>query len=198
MAITVHTSLEDLPRRLRSFGDQIPYATSLALNDAGFGLMREEKSQLGQQITLRNTWTQRGIRVLKSNKSNLQVEVGHTRWYIESLIEGGARHARQGYRYEGKRYLIVPAAGQKTATGKLRRIPSGAEPFVIKEGDHNILAYRKAGGRRSSLVVIGLLVLETDYKAKTYDHEGVAQDYLNQNWPRHWLAGMERAAASAR
>lgn len=195
--ITVRTSLDDLPRRLQNFGDQIPYATSLALNDAAFGLMREEKSELGKQLTLRNTWTQRGMRVDKANKVNLTAEVGNIRWYVESLIAGGQRKALQGIIHNGQRYLIVPSREFKTATGKLRRIPRSKKAFVFEHNDSLLLAYRKTK-KRKPLVIVGRLVLRTEYDANTYDQPDVVTDYLDRHWPKHWLDAMERAAASAR
>lgn len=195
--IVLKTSLNELPFRLRQFGDQIPYATSLALNNAAFGLMREEKSELRSQLTLRNTWTERGMRVAKANKRTLEAEVGNIRWYMETLIDGGRREALVGIKHNGESYLIVPSKEAKTPSGRLRKIPKNKKTFVFEHDDGLLLAYRKTK-KRTPLVVVGKLVLKTDYDSKTYNHPDVVTDYIQRNWPKHWLDGMEKAAATAR
>lgn len=195
--VTVNTSLDDLPAVLSNFADQIPYATSVALNNTAFGLMRHEKSEMAKELDLKNTWTQRGMRVDKSSKRDLTARVGNIRWWMESLAEGGERRPKVGINHKGRRYLLVPSKEMRTATGKLRSLKS-KNLFVFKsDNDSLLLAYRKTK-KRLPLVIVGRLELETDYDADTYPHDEIVSDYIAKHWDRNWKQAMVRAARPAK
>ncbi len=194
--VTVHTSLDQLPKVLRNFGDQIPFATAMALNETAFDGMRMEKAELDSKLDLKNTWTQRGIRVEKANKRDLTATVGQLRWYVESLVEGGQRRAKLGIVYQGQRYLLVPSQEMKTATGKLKKIKN-KNPFVFRKDDQLFLAYRK-GKRRLPLQVVGRLVTETEYQSRTFPRHELWAGFIHQHWERNWRKAMIRAARTAK
>lgn len=194
---TINTTLADLPRVFQHYADQIPYATSVALNDTAFGLMREEKKQLDRHLELRNTWTQRGMRVEKASKHKLQASVGNVRWWIETLVDGGRRRPQIGINHKGKRYLLVPHRDMKTKSGRLKKIKS-KNPFVINKGDDLWLVYRKYKRKAYPLEFVGRLVDETTYDEGQYPLRSISADYIGKHFQRNWRKAMMRAARSAR
>ena len=196
-SVNIHTNMDDLPRVLQNFADQLPYATSIALNNTAFGLMRHEKTEMARTLDLKNTWTQRGMRVEKASKRSLKARVGNVRWWMESLVEGGERRPRIGITHNGRRYLLVPADDMKTSSGKLRKFKS-KKPFVIEAANGRLmLVYRKTK-KRLPLKVVGKLVAETDYDAETYPHEQIASEYIAGHFNRYFREAMISAARSAR
>lgn len=196
--VTVHTNIDELPDLLKGFGDQIPYATSVALNETAFGLMREEKHELVRNLDIKNTWTHRGQRVVKAKKGKLVAHVGNVRWYMDTLVRGGRRRALIGIVYEGQKYLLVPSSEMKTATGKLRRIPKKNKPFVFEsESGDLFLAYRKTK-KRLPLQVVGRLVDETMYEESIYPHREISNKFIHQHWLDNWQEAMLKAARTAR
>ncbi len=194
-SVVVHTDLNQLPGVVGLFASQLPFATAQALNKTAFDGMREEKQALRSQLQLRNTWTERGLRVEKASKQNLMARIGNLRWYMKTLVEGGDRQAMIGIQYNGARYLLVPSKEMKTGTGKLKHLKG--TPFVVELNGDLLLAYRK-GKARLPIQIVGRLVLETSYKRDTFGRDVVWSSYIRQHWERNWSDAMVKAVRSMR
>lgn len=199
--VTVNIALERLPRALRNYGDQIPFAASNALNNVAFGARRYIQNELlPNNLTLRNKHTQRGIRVNKSNKNTLRAEVGSIDYYSERQVVGSLERPNAGFVVDGKRYLLIPNPKRRTPSGRLRKIPkSASKPFAVKtdKGDL-VLVVRKAIKRRTNnLIPLGILVDRKRYSTKVnWDVE--VDRFITKEWDREFRLQMVRAARSAR
>lgn len=99
MAHPLITIRWDLDPLITYFSDQVyrqvPFATSVALNDVAFKARKALADDLDDRFTSRNTWTVKGLRVNKSHKTRLIAEVGTLREYMVKHVEGGKRPGKQ-------------------------------------------------------------------------------------------------------
>lgn len=200
MAI-VNISMEQLPRALRNFGDQVPFAASKALNDVAFKARKHIQDELlPNSLTLRNRHTQRGIRVRKATKNTLQAEVGSIDYYSERQVVGSLETPRAGFTVDGTRYLLIPHPNRRTASGRLKRLPGNtSKPFAIKtKAGALVLVVRKNIKRRTdNLIPLGLLVTQKQYRRKVaWDRE--VDRVIVREWPRAFRSNMVEAARTAR
>jgi len=70
---------------------QLPFAASRALNDSAFDVRKKLAVSLSDTFTIRNKWTERGLRVQKANKRNLEAIVGMVHQYAADHIVGARR-----------------------------------------------------------------------------------------------------------
>lgn len=109
---------------LEGFADQIPYATSLALNGVAFDARRKLVKDLPSQFDVRNRYTQRGIRVDMSSKTRLEAGVGAlgqtskgTWAYMRLQALGGVRKPTGG-----AQHVAIPTeAYRDTLKGRITR-----------------------------------------------------------------------------
>jgi len=94
--ITVETNLKSIEKALRLARNQIPFATSYAINQVAADVRKEVKEALRDQYTIRNKWTEGGIRMNASTKKNLEAEVGSLDPYMKEQAEGGERRPGEG------------------------------------------------------------------------------------------------------
>ncbi len=213
--VTVHTSLDELPRMLRNFGDQIPYAMSIALNETAYGAKVEMEKQINSQLHTRNQFTAKGtrqmpgMRYIKSNKKNLVAKVGTGIWYMRDLVGGGdhtasnvsgrvtGRSGSVGFEYEGKQYLFVPVDSRKNSRGvKLKKLSS--KPFVVKSNNGVLWLVVKDGRSKRKVKALGQLVEKTNYAQETFDWEVPINRYIQAHLGRNFKKAMIRAVRTAR
>lgn len=102
--ISVKSNIADVTKRLSKIQrKQIPFATSVALNDTAFGLQKEIKRQMPQKLDRPTPWTISGVQVKKSTKKNLTAVVymagadglpkqnADRNKYIKYQVNGGTR-----------------------------------------------------------------------------------------------------------
>lgn len=205
----IDTSLDKLPKVLRNFKDQIPYAASLALNSTGYDVMKGMRLETKEQLTNRNRFTERQVVYTKARKQNLSVEIGTKAWYMEDLIAGGdhtpsnlagrttGKAGAIGYLHNGKRYLLIPDEKNRTQSGRLRKQARKNKPFVIEKNERLWLV-KRAKKKPLPLIMLGQLIEKTDYDAKTFEWEKPANEIIGQRFQRNWLRSMVKAARTAR
>ena len=206
---TLDTSLDKLPKVLQNFQDQIPFATSLALNATGYDVMKGMRLEVKEQLTNRNRYTERQVVYTKANKRNLVTEIGTKAWYMEDLIAGGNHTASNlegrttgkagdiGYVHEGKRYMMIPDEKNSKKSGRLRVQARKNKPFVMKKNGRLFLV-KRSGKKALPLIMLGQLIDQTHYKADTFDWENPANDIVGWQFPRNWVRSMVRAARTAK
>lgn len=109
--------LERLERHIAKFTRAVPYAAKGALNDMAFAVREEWVRQLQGTFTLRNKWTEKGLRVDKAQGRDLgtmQSVVGSLRDYMKDREEGSTEQKR------GKHGVAIPMSGA-SGQGKKRK-----------------------------------------------------------------------------
>lgn len=199
--VNISVTMDDLPRHLRGYADQIPFALAGALTSVAFDAKKKMPDIMGEDLTLRNNYTAgTSIRVEKATKTNLESAVGSVAWYTELQAEGGVKEPREGILYNGRKYLIIPGPDRRNAKGRLKKAPKtlASKPFVLetKEGQLLYVARRRSRGK-SSLFVFGALELESRYQERLKWRSRV-DDYVIERFPVRFAEAMERAARTAR
>lgn len=161
------SEFERFERALRLFASKgVPHAARQGLNDGAFILRREWQEQIRKAFTLRNQYTERGVRVDKARGTNLrqlEAEVGHIAPYMAIQETGGVdkadrkykpiatRHARRGGSDEkqvkaGARLGRINVYRNKVSGGGRRRRNIAAMRAAKKRGEKHVLLGRRRGG----------------------------------------------------
>ena len=130
MQISVKSNISAVTKALDAFGKrQIPFATSLALNDAAFALRKEiVERTYPDSFTVRNKrFAGAMFRVGKASKRNLTATVSDVlgRDYMAMQAEGGIKRPR------GRNIAIPSRQIKRTATGK---VPMAKQPRNVLGG----------------------------------------------------------------
>ena len=130
MQISVKSNISAVTEALDAFGKrQIPFATSLALNDAAFALRKEiVERTYPDSFTVRNKrFAGAMFRVGKASKRNLTATVSDVlgRDYMAMQAEGGIKRPR------GRNIAIPSRQIKRTATGK---VPMAKQPRNVLGG----------------------------------------------------------------
>lgn len=95
MQISVKSNLGDLTRRIKSYRDQIPQATAMALNSTAFDFRKEIVSNTWpKSVIARNSrFMNAALRVQKASKKALTVTIfdGLKREYLQRLDKSGTK-----------------------------------------------------------------------------------------------------------
>lgn len=200
---TVHIDIDQLPKVLSKFYDQVPFAASRALNTVGFKVRAQAIStEFAGDLEIRDkTQAKRTTLVNKATKRDLQVEVGSTAWYMKNLSGGAKRTPIKGVEYEGKKYLVMPSDDRtRTTRGKLKKLPKGnSKPFIIRTRAKGQLLYvkRKRKKKARPLILIGILVEESLYKRDTFSWRKMTRG-VPTIWEKEFKREMVRAARTAK
>ncbi len=118
---------------------QLPFATSVALNDAAAEIQKNETKRLDQTIDRPTPFTKRAYGVRRSTKRRLDVTI-YTKTaqarYLSILEEGGTRRPKG-------RALVIPA---KTRRNKYGNMPRGAVKKMF--ADPKVFSGKPKGGNR--------------------------------------------------
>ena len=98
LSLTIDQDLKRFDRFLNNNRKQLPFATSLALNDTGFDMRKSFNNATKSAFIKPTTFTQKAFLTTKSKKTNLVVHVfakdkegGDAARYIRFGVQGGAR-----------------------------------------------------------------------------------------------------------
>ena len=176
------------------FAGQIPYATSLALNDVAHSARRALVADLDQSFTVRSKWTERGIRVENASKRKLEARVGSLRSYMETQAKGGPRpHKTDGT------FVPVearPTPESKTTIGKWPKsmVRKGAFFAPLPAGDAgedtHMGIWRRKGKDRLPISLLYIVMYEGDAEIpKRWHLEETVEDVVGR-----LFGGAERRA----
>lgn len=116
--IEIQTNIPEVRKELRFlFRDQIPFATSHALNLTGRGVVAAQRDRMEEEFTIRRPWVLRGFRILEpSTKRRLVTEVGvhSSRAFLDIHEEGGTKEP-------GGEHLAIPQEARRTKKGVVSR-----------------------------------------------------------------------------
>ena len=198
--VEIPITMDQLPRHLKAFADQVPFAASQALNDTAFAVKRAMPTLMGDDLTLRNKYTAGGsIRFDKANKSNLVATVGSVAWYAVRNIEGGITRPERGIKHKGKKYLLVPSKGRRNRAGRLKDVTDTlvSKPFVIKAKSGALLLAARTTDKRYPLFVFGKLEEQTEHEMM-FDWQGEVDAVIEKEFRVAFVRRMDAAARSAR
>ncbi|QFU04579.1 hypothetical protein FIU82_06055 [Pseudoalteromonas sp. THAF3] len=92
--LSFKSNVDPLMDKLKEAGDQVPYATSLAINDVAYQSRLALQSHMARVLDAPIPFTLRGVRYDKASKRNLRALVylrDEVARYMEAQIEGGTR-----------------------------------------------------------------------------------------------------------
>jgi hypothetical protein len=197
--------------------NQLPYATSVALNNVAFNVRKDLGQQTTKSFVNPTKYTQSAFRYTKSTKATLEAQVfaDPSRRFFPTQIQGGDRRAK---RYEGflrglgnggipsggrlvPTSLVLNAAGNPkknifaTIANKLSTTDQGGVFVGTPKGGGRLPGvYRRSRGK---LFAYFVHVDSTQYQAR-FPMERVGMDTARRLFPSELNKALERALNSAR
>lgn len=114
--IKIRDDINRVAIQFARFANQIPYAASRAMNSAIQDARDSIADDISKQMTVRSKFTLSGLRIKRSIKKNLTVEIGHIAEWMRMQAEGGTKKPTRG------KYIAVPQVGagrpRKTQSAK--------------------------------------------------------------------------------
>lgn len=215
--VTIDTSqLNQAKLFLAGIQNQLPYATSVALNKTAFDIQQALKAETQRSFTNPTAYTKNAFRYTKSSKTNLEASVfaDPSRRYFPTEIFGGTRLTKkyegyirglaQGNLPQGKLLptsRILNAAGNpkkaifSTIASKLSTTDQGG--FFIgtpKGGNRPAGVYRRSRGQ---LYAYFTVIDEPRYQP-LFPMERVGNQTANRVFTSHLSQAIDRALASSR
>ncbi len=140
MTFSLNISIDDqvTPWMKTVVSKQIPFATARALTWTAKDAQKETRREIRRSFTLRNKWTERGIRIVPASKNKLESKVVFDRYYMV-LHEGG------GEKVPGRSsFLAVPS--RKVRRTKTARIAKSERPSALMRKKNTFInTLRKTG-----------------------------------------------------
>ena len=197
--------------------NQLPYATSVALNNVAFNVRKDLGQQTTKSFVNPTRYTQSAFRYTRSTKANLEAQVfaDPTRRFFPTQIQGGDR---RGKLYEGflrglgngaipsggrlvPTSLVINAAGNPkknifaTIANKLSTSDQGGVFIGTPKGSGRLPGvYRRSRGK---LFAYFVHVDSTRYEAR-FPMERVGMDTAKRLFPSELNKALDRALNSAR
>jgi hypothetical protein len=197
--------------------NQLPYATSVALNNVAFNVRKDLGQQTTKSFVNPTRYTQSAFRYTRSTKANLEAQVfaDPTRRYFPTQIQGGDR---RGKLYEGflrglgngaipsggrlvPTSLVINAAGNPkknifaTIANKLSTSDQGGVFIGTPKGSGRLPGvYRRSRGK---LFAYFVHVDSTRYEPR-FPMERVGMDTAKRLFPSELNKALDRALNSAR
>lgn len=181
---------------------QIPFATSVALNDTAFNVRdRTVKRVWPRAVAVRNRrFMSAALRVEKANKRKLTARVYDRlgRASLSKHVDGGRKTARSG------RVAVPTTEVKRTSSGRVRRsqqpgkVLTGGKGFKTKLRSGSTVIMQRVGGKRSRRVkVLYTLHPSTRIKARfPFYREAIRQ--TRRTFPVHFRKALRRAMRTAR
>lgn len=193
--ISVKSNIKELSKQVKGFADQIPFATSRALNATAFHARMEAIKQLHRDIDRPTPYTVGGFRYQNSNKRNLTaaVYIMPSRWeYLQYQVSGGTRKA--------KNRVIAVAAGVKRnkygnpSRGALKRMLTRKDTFSGNvRGVSGIWQRTKTG-----IKLIYSYQDSVSYKSGRYRYKESIENTVKKQFNTHFNKSIKQAIKTAR
>ena len=199
-----------------SIKGQLPFATSVALNQVAFNVRQELGQETSRSFVNPTRFTQSAFKYTKSTKANLEATVypEKNRRFFPTQIKGGERRPKpyEGYLRglsggglpTGGRLVPTPqvlnAAGNpkksifSTIANKLSTTDQGGFFIGVPNGGGTAGVYRRSRGQ---LYPYFLHVKRTQYRAR-FPMEKVGMDTARRLFPTEMNKALEKALKSAR
>ena len=197
MQISVTSNVNEVKKTLtRIQRRQIPYATSVAINETSKNLVIAEQKQMQRKLDRPRPQTIKALRIFQyAKKNNLVARVGFPEWaskYMAYQVYGGTRPVKTVVplnQYGGalNQYGSIPSRKQKGWAKKRKQF------FVESKG--KTLLMRPKG--RDDQVVVGVMTDNPVYK-KRYPFYEVAGGVVKRVFPKEFKRALAEALRTAR
>jgi hypothetical protein len=193
------SGLKEIEAALQGMSRQIPYATSVAINDLAIEVQKAERQQIRRVFTIRNPWMEKGPKAVKidfAKKQKLQARIYSNADFLYRHETGEAKKPRGSY-------LAVPVPGiKRTRMGAIATSdkPRAKGTFIINSRKGPIIAQRTSQGRGKSKTSTFrvLFGLEKQARIKPVLHwYEIAQRIVDSQWKAKFSAALERAIRTA-
>jgi len=170
-------------------GDQLPFATSLALNRTAVESRDVVRGNLPKRFRLRNNWTRGGVQAKTSTKKNL-VAVVSAPGYMQIQETGGTRTPTRS------KLLAAPTDAIKgnRVTPKSKR--PGAlladRAFIIDMQNGDAGVFLRYGKKRGQIRLLWWLTEDQDYKDR-FEFEKDVHDYVQDRFSANFIQAMTQA-----
>lgn len=193
--ISVKHNIKALSKSLKGFRDQIPFATSKALNATAFDARKGVIAQLHKDIDRPTPFTISGVRYSNSNKRNLTatIYILPNRWeYLKFQVEGGTRKPRSAklaigvgvkrnkYGNPSRGSVKRLLARQDTFSGSVRGVPGIWQR--TKKGIKLLYAYKE----------------KANYKAGRFRYYQSVNNTVKKSFNKHFIIAIKQAIKTAR
>lgn len=157
--ITLRIDMAGLTESITTFQDQIPFATSLALNRVANAAQQAERAGISERFTIRRPWVLQGVKIEtrdRATKRNLEVSIGidAQRSFLSKFEVGGLKVPigesksiavpEVGVRPDIS--AIVPKSKRPRAFNFVRRAPRRPSDFAVFEGSQHTFLIQSGDG----------------------------------------------------
>tara|TARA_R110002110_G_scaffold294324_7_gene508325 strand:+ start:3570 stop:4181 length:612 start_codon:yes stop_codon:yes gene_type:complete len=200
MNVSVRSNIDEITGWMnRVSRQQLPFATSVALNDTAFDVRRQIVDRtMPRAFKLKNKrFPSAAMRVRKSTKRKLRAGVYDRlgREYLVTQATGGIKRPRG-------RHIAVPQGVRRTSTGKIskanrpRQLLNKPNAFKITSGGKSAI-YTRRRGKGGGLEFQYALVNSARIPRRLRFYED-AQRTIKQRFPRRFKVAFARAKLTAR
>ena len=145
-----------LPSLIRKDSKQIKIAGVKTLNTIGFDAQKGIIDRAERDMDFRtNARRAMGINVRKARLNSLEVQLFTKRGWLAYHLEDGTRGPEQGWKFNGRRYVLVPV--EPLAFTKKNRMKAKFKRnlYIIPYGRDGLVFYRpKRGSKESELIAV--------------------------------------------
>jgi hypothetical protein len=207
MEVVIKNNIDQVIKGLsRIQRKQVPFATSVAINDTAFGLQKEIKRQMPIKLDRPTPWTVSGVLVRKSKKTDLEAfvymagarglpkESADRNQYIKYQVNGGTRHPKKSK---------IPVPSNNLKLNKYGNMPRNKIKSLIARKDvfvGNVKGIDGIWQRNSKDNGIKLMVgfeNNADYRPRL-PFNRIGQGYTASKFTPNFQRALARALASAR
>lgn len=196
MQISIQSDLKRFEKDLTDIEKkQIPFATSLALNNTAIEAQKEAQRQMGRRLDRPTPFTKRGVNVKRSSKYKLQASIfiqDIQAEYLKYAIEGGTR------RPKGKA-IPIPQGIRLNQFGnmprnKIKQLLARDDVFVINNDDSAGIYQRMRNG---TFKLLASFHSEAKYKAR-YPFEDIVRKEVGKRFRAFMKQSLDKALATAK
>lgn len=196
MKISVKHDIKQMTKRINGFADQIPFATSRALNNTAFEARGGTIERLKTDIDRPTPYTLKGVKYGKSNKRNLTASVFilPERWrYLFYQVHGGTRTPQN-------RAIAVPAAVRlneygNMPKGSIARLLARPDTFQATIGGRSGIWQRN---KRGKLKLLFHYQPKVTYRGGRFKYELAVNEVVRKRFTYHFAKSVKQAIKTAR
>ena len=178
--------------------NQIPFATSLAINKTAGEARDALKKHAKNVFTLRNRHIERGIRMQASNKKNLTAVVGSVDRIVEEQARGGIKTDRRAtVPGEGVRPTFPTKVPRSKFPQRLLQKGGKRKPFFVTFKSGRKALVQRTGTKRLPLKVLYHFPSRVLVKAR-FRFERIVQAIVKGRFNKNVEAALDKALKTAR
>ena len=181
--ISIKVDTRPFERALEGAAKQIPFATARALTLTAQAAQAELRNTLAEDLTIRNDWVSKGIRIVPARKSNLRAEVGSRDRFMALQAEGGWKEGKAGGA------VAVPVGARSSPKSITRpsrwpgKIIAGAKGLKIQLHGGAQGVFQKRGGGRKAMLALQYVLVKRVHVAPQWNFARRVDGAVAKAWP---------------